>query len=90
MTLSADMICLVAGAGIAGLVSLFKKWSFVDRHPKVVALGLAAVTGVVSALTFGGLDWATVAQCTIGPFMAAVATYEVAKSATDGDKPHAD
>lgn len=74
-----EMICLIAGPIIAGLVQVAKGWSVVAAYPKVVAFVLAIATGVISGLTLGGFDWVAIAECTIVPFAAAVATYEVVK-----------
>lgn len=77
---TAETICLIAGPIIAGLVQLFKAVDLVDRYPKVVAFLLSMLTAFVSGFHFGSLDWKVIATCVIGPFAAAVATYEVGKT----------
>lgn len=72
-----SIVCLVAGVVISGLVSLFKKWSVVKNHPKIVAMGLSIITTIVSGLTIGGMDWASLTTCLLVPFSAAVATHEI-------------
>ena len=67
---------------IAALVQLFKRASFVAQYPKATALILATVIALVQGLTFRGLDWTMIAECVLIPFAAAVATYEVVKTAT--------
>lgn len=75
-----QLICLVAGPVIAVLVSLFKGLRLVAAYPKIVVLLLAIVVGVVSNLTYAGLDWEALAACILIPFSTAVAAYEVAKT----------
>lgn len=79
--MTVEYICLVAGPLIAGLVSLAKSISIVWEYPKVTALVLSILTAVISGLTIGSMDWQAIAECTIVPFTAAVATYEVVKTA---------
>lgn len=83
--LDATYICLLAGPIIAGIVSVFKRWTLVARHPKWFALAFSLIIPFVQALTLYELDWAMLAECLLVPFAGAVATYEVAKSATEGD-----
>ena len=78
--MDAKLICLIAGPIISGLVQLFKGVSFVQKYPKLVAAVLSIISGIISGLTFHGLDWQSIAQCVIVPFSMAVATYEVATS----------
>lgn len=77
-----ELICAIAGPLIAFLVSLAKRWSFVNEHPKIIALVLSVLTSVVGGWTAWGLEWAEIVACTLVPFAAAVTTYEVVKSAT--------
>lgn len=77
---TADLICLIAGPFIAGLVSLFKKLTVVANYPKVTAFILSVIISVVSGLTLRGLNWPMIAQCVLVPFAAAVASYEVVKT----------
>lgn len=72
-----ELICLVAGPVIAALVQAAKALSFVQRYPKIVAFALSTLTAVVSGFAFGGLDWQAIATCTLVPFTASIATYEV-------------
>lgn len=74
------IVCLLAGVFIAGAVEAFKRLTIVAKYPKVVALALAAITAIVSGLTVGELDWASIAECVLVPFSVAVATYEVTKT----------
>lgn len=80
--ISVELICIVAGFFISGLVQAFKGWSFVRQHTKLVALVLSAVVAVVGQLTLWSLDWQGIAACILVPFATAVTTYEVAKDAT--------
>lgn len=85
--ITAEFICLIAGPVIAIAVSAMKRLSFVAAHPKIVAAILSIIIGLTNTLTAGGLDWPMLAECILIPFAAAVATYEVAKSATNNDSP---
>lgn len=80
--ITVELICAVAGPMIAFLVSVAKRWTFVERHPKIVALSLSILTSAVGGYTGWGLDWAGIVACTLVPFASAVTTYEVVKSAT--------
>lgn len=80
--LDAALICLIVGPIITMIVSLFKRLAIVAAYPKIVAAVISVIFGAVSTLTTGGLDWMVLAECTIVPFAASVATYEVVKSAS--------
>lgn len=79
------LICLVAGAVVSGIVSLFKGWSLVKNYPKLVAMGLSIIITIIGGLTVWGLDWTALVACTLVPFSAAVATHEVVAHGTNGD-----
>lgn len=76
--MNTSIICLLAGPIISGLVSLLKKVSFVDNHPKTVAFVASAIVGGVSTFTgdTAGVGISELAQCILIPFAGAVATYE--------------
>lgn len=80
--INAELICLIAGLFISGLVQLFKNWAFVQNHTKLVAMGLSIIISVVGNLTLWEMDWQGIAACILIPFSAAIATYEVAKDST--------
>ena len=82
-----ELICMIAGAVIAPIVTLFKNLSFVAKHPKIVAFVLSIVVAAVSGLSFGDLDWEAIAACVVVPFSVAVMTYEVAVKPITGGKP---
>lgn len=84
--ISVELICLVAGFFISGLVQAFKGWDFVQRHTKWVALALSGLVAVVGELTLWSMDWQGIVACTLVPFATAVTTYEVAKDATGTTK----
>lgn len=71
------LICLVAGVVVSGLVSLFKRWSFVKNNIKLVAFILSSAITIVGGLTLWGLDWTAIVACTLVPFSAAVTTHEM-------------
>jgi len=76
--MDSNATCLLLGPLISFVVSALKKIPFVKRFPKSAALFISALVGTWTA-THGspnGIDYATIAQCVLEQFAAAVATHE--------------
>lgn len=69
--------CLAYGAIISIVVSILKRIPLVKSHPKVAALALSLLSGVLTAC-FGvsGAEWTVIARCVVETFAASVATHE--------------
>lgn len=76
--ITAGWLCYLLAPVIALAVQWLKGVEIIAAYPKLFAAIVSALVSVVSAWTFGGLEWAMIAECTLVQFAGAVATYEVA------------